>query len=378
MSQRTVVLYEGDDPDLAAVAAAVRAAIGVSDDEPEDESTAGAIALPVSDAAALEAASLADADVAVVLDEASQARARAAGVRRLVALLAPLDAPGWELDADVVLVAHEVLVPELVARGVARERVRVAGPVAPAGWAPHPEREALRARLGLGADRPWVVVRAAALDLEDLAPSLVQLSLVSPRAAWIFDVGADAEAARLLRRRVPGYGLDAHMVADGPDALDAYQAADLVLGRIGGVEALRAFATGAGLVTPSPARAHLGLAHRVETAGLAQIADAAATLSVTLDAALAPAALAAARATSLGLDAAGGAARVALALRALEERIADAPPAGLPRGIERLSDPEAAIEGAPERAPGDAKARHDDLEKKVDDELAALRRKLGL
>lgn len=382
MSDRTVVLYDGADPDLARVAAAVRAALGAGDDDGDEGGAAGAIALPVSDAAALEAASIEDAAVAVVLDPRSEARARDAGVVRVVALLPHLDgAADWEIDADVVLVAHAAWVPAVSSEhGVERDRVRVVGPVAPLGWAPHADRAALRASLGLRPDVPVVVVRAHALDLEDLAPSLVQLSLVSRDAIWLFDVGADPEAARLLRRRVPGYGLDAHMFAEGPDALPAYQAADVVLGRLAGPGALRAFAVGAGLVAREPSSAELGLAHRLEDAGIAHVADAAATLAVTLDAALAPAAIEAARARVAALDAAGGAARVAEALRALDsdERLSLAPPAGLPRGLERLSDPEAAIEGPAPAPRASTKAREEEIEKKIDEELAALREKLGL
>ncbi|MEZ4340570.1 MAG: hypothetical protein R3B82_28450 [Sandaracinaceae bacterium] len=315
-----------------------------------------------------------------MLDPAAEARARDAGVKRLVAVLPTLDAGAddWDLDAEVVLVAHRATVEAVVARGVERDRVRVVGPIAPAGWAPPADRAALRAELGLPADVPWIVVRASALDLEDLGPSLVQLSLVSRKAVWLFDVGSDPEAARLLRRRVPGHGLDAHMFADGPDALSAYQGADLVLGRLGGTEVLRAFAVGAGLVCPEPRSSQLALAHRLETEGLAHVADAAATLSVTLDTALVPAALEEAHAKVAALDVANGAARVAEAVATLDsdERLSLAPPAGLPRGLERLSDPSAAIEGAPARPA--AKAREEDLEKQVDAELAALREKLGL
>ncbi len=318
--------------------------------------------------------------MALVLDLASETLARDAGLKRVVAVLPTLDAGSadWDLDAEVVLVAHRAAVEAVVARGVERDRVRVVGPIAPAGWAPHPDRAALRAELGLPAEVPWVVVRAQALDLDDLGPTLVQLSLVSRSAVWLFDVAGDPEAARLLRRRVPGHGLDAHMFAEGPDALAAYQAADVVLARLGGTEALRALAVGAGLVCPQPRGDQLALAHRLETEGLAHVADAAATLSVTLDTALAPEALERARAAVAALDAAGGATRVAAALSTLDadERLSLAPPAGLPRGIERLSDPAAAIEGAPPKPA--AKAREADLEKQVDEELAALREKLGL
>ena len=313
----------------------------------------------------------------MVLDGRSLDRARAAGVRRVVAL-APLLDVGFEdveLDADLVLVAHRALVKEAVEAGASASRVRVVGAVAPDGWGPAEGRAALRESLGPRADVPWIVVRAHALDRDDLAPALVQLSLVSADAVWLFDVGLDADYARQLRRRAIGYGLDGYMFAEGPDALGAYQACDVVLGRLDGPEALRAFAVGASLVTPRPRHAQLRLAHVIETAGLATVADAAATLAVTIDGALDAKALEAARARSLELDAAGGAARVAEAVRErAEPEEADAPPAGLPRGLEKISEPGEQEERPEPRASEPQK----DMDDAIDEELAALREKLGL
>lgn len=377
-AERMVVLVDPDaPPDLRRIASAVRAAVRGSDEPADDAEHASAIALPVGDGDTADP-SLEDADVALVLDGPSLARARAAGVPRVVAL-APFLGMGWgdeDLDADLVLVVHRALVEPAVEAGATASRVRVVGAVAPEGWAPHGDRDALRAELGLRVDAPWVVVHAHALDRDDLAPALVQLSLVSADVVWLFDVGVDADFARQLRRRVVGYGLDAFMFAEGPIALGAYQACDVVLGGLDGPEAIRAFAVGASLVTPRPRHDQLRLAHVIETAGLATIADAAATLSVTLDAALAVPALSRARALSLEVDAASGAARVVEAVRALGgDEGGDARlPAGLPSGFERISESDDEERPDPERrTPGP-----DDLDAKVDEELAALRRKLGL
>lgn len=377
-SERTAVLVDGDaPPDLVGVARAVRAALRVPEEVEQEDAEGSGIALPVAEEDAPEP-SLDTAHVAIVLDGPSSIRARNAGVPKVVALLPWLSArwEGGDLDADLVLVPHRALIDDVVAAGAARDRVRVVGAVAPMGWAPADDRAALREKLGSRVDAPWIVVRVHVFDRDDLAPALVQLSLVSAHAVWLFDVGLDADFARVLRRRVIGYGLDALMFAEGPDALSAYQAADVVLGRLEGAEAMRAFAVGASLVTPKPRPEQLGLAHVIETAGLATIADAAATLSVTLEGALAPAALERSRANALALDAASGAARVADAVRALlaEERSVASIPAGLPRGFERISE-----HGDGERpAPRAPTPPPDDLDASVDAELAALRKKLGL
>ena len=365
MSDSITVLHEADAGTVRrGIAAALERALGANE-EPEAESP-GAIALPVP-----EAGAIGDAQIVIALDAGSLERAARARVPMRLAVFPFLRAE-WrgELDADLVLVPHEALVADVVALGARRDRVRVCGPIAPEGWSPAEAPETLRERLGLGAE-PCAVVRAHALERDDLAPSLVQLSLVRRDVRWLFDVGSDPDLAKRLRDHVPGYGLDALMFADGPDALDAYRAADAVLGRIGGAETSRALATGAALVFVPPRRDELRLAHIIEEGGLADIADSAATLAVTLDAALRDEALEAGKEASLGLDAAGGAARAIEMVRDLARgELEGARPTGLPVGLERLGDPDQTARpkeaSAPERDPS------------VDEELAALREKLGL
>ena len=375
-----VVLFERSEPEVRQIAAALERALG-SDAGPDEPTTHTPIALPADDGGPVRPPlRLRDADVAVVLDAESAERARDAGVRWIVAVC-PFLAVEWEepLVADLVLVAHEAAIEDAVERGAQRERVRVCGPIAPDGWGPSEDRDALRAELGLRADVPWVVVRAGALDRDDVAPGLVQLSLVRVDVAWLFDVGIDPDLARTLRRLAPGYGLDATMFSEGQDTLRCYQAADAVFGRLEGAEAIRAFAVGAALTTVAPSRDQLRLAHLGETAGLAAVADAAASVAAGLDAALGGAELARARAASLALDARGSAARAAGFIGELARGEVGGGPvaAGLPRGLERLSD---ADSERPARLPTRAEPpkRDDDLEKKVDEELAALRAKLGL
>ena len=363
-----LVLTESDDPDLAAVARAVQHALGALPEAGAQEADPGApIALPLG---AELPAQLRDARVVVALDPEADELAREADVATRVVLF-----PHWglrwtgPLDADLVLVAHEGLVADAGALGASRGRVRVVGPVAPSEWAPHADRAAIRQELGIVGS--CAVVRAEALDRHDLAPSLVQLSLVRGDCTWLFDVGTNPALARELRRRVPGYGLDALMFADGESALASYQAADVVLGRLEGPEVLRALAVGASVVAVAPRSSEARVAHMLETEGLAQIADAAATLAVTLDAALSPEAVARGRAAALATDPAGGAERVATRVRELlAGELSAAPPTGLPAGLERL---DAGDEGLRDGPPPS-----DDADKAVDDELAALRAKLGL
>lgn len=379
--RRTAVLVEDEESIAGAIARALRRGFG-AEEPSEDTEPAGPIAMPLGDdEAAPVPLQLERAEVAVVLDPASLEVARRASVPKVVVLW-PFLSGAWEgeLEADLVLVSHEVLVHDAVRAGVSRRRVVVVGPVAPDGWAASEDREALLEARELDGERPVVVVRADALDRDDLAPGLVQLSLVSRDAQWLFDVGRDPELARALRRHVPGYGLDARMFADGEEALACYQAADLVLGRFDGAEAARAFAVGAGLVSMPPRRAQARLAHVVETSRLAAIADAAPTLAVTLDAALAPAALETGRQVAEKLDAANGVARVVAEVRALlRGDRGGGLAAGLPQGLERLDDGDAAPrEHTEPDAPEPSAPNEDASDESIDAELDALREKLGL
>jgi hypothetical protein len=95
-------------------------------------------------------------------------------------------------------------------------------------------------------------------------------------------------------------------------------------------------------------------------------------LAVAIDAALEPRALAKAREAGARLDAGNGAQRAVDIVRKLVRGELEASAArGLPRGIERLSEAEA------ERAASRPR-RSSDVDASVDEELAALRTKLGL
>jgi hypothetical protein len=359
-----VVLFDPPgDADVRGIAAALSRELVPNEEDLTPLRGASPIALPVPD----RTPRLDAADVVVALDLASAVRAREVGARRVV-LLTPRFAveDAAQADADLVLVTHDALAVD------AARAARSCGPIAPEGWTPPRDREVLRRELNLGATGPWVVVRAAAID-KDPAAALVQLSLVRAPCLWLFDVGADAELARALRRRVPGYGLDAVMFADGPEALRCYQAADAVLGALDGPEAMRALATGAAFVALPPRADQVRVAHALESEGIADVADASATLAVTLDRALDPSALARSRSAGARLDAPGGARRAAELVRKLVRGELDARGAsGLPLGIERLSERE-----APPRSEPPPTLR-EDLDATVNAELAALRKKLGL
>lgn len=318
-----------------------------------------------------------EADAAVALDAASLERARESGVPVCAVVLPSFDI-AWPDDlgqADLVLVAHEVLRDALVRRGVALARIDIVGPVAPEGWAPATERNALRAAAGLDPATPVVIVPAAVLDEEGPHALLMQLALVSKDVVWLFDVGNDIETADALRRIAPAHGVRGYMFADGPDAVRHWQLADVVLGRARGDEVLRALAIGSPLVLLPPGRTDSVAAAALEASGAARRADSMATLAVTIDLAVTPDALAAGRAAAAKLDSPGSAMRIATKVRDAWIARHDAGqllPRGLPTGLEKLPDTPIAATPIPDRE-GRTTA---ELEARIDAELDALKKRL--
>jgi hypothetical protein len=366
----SVVVLDGrEDEHAARVTAAIAAALA-GESGPTDTPSA-----PAGGGAAVDRV-ISEADAAVVLDADSLAVAREAGVPFCVAVF-----PGFDLRfagdlaaADRVVVAHESLVDEVVRRGALRGRIDVTGPVAPEGFAPCDDVAALRQDVGLPVDRPLVLVPTAALEEWGQQALFVQLSLVSPEVGFLFDVGRDAAAAEELRELVPLHGLTAWMFADGDvrESSRFWQAVDLVLARPRGYEVARALGVGVPLVLLPPGRSAAYAADALEATGAAEEADVIATLAVAVDAALEPETLGRARAASRALEASRAAARVAACVReawAERSRATDREAArGLPHGLEALT--------GQERPESKARRDTDDIEARIDRELAELKKRL--
>ena len=329
-----------------------------------------------TDAAATPQALLHAADAAVALDSGSLARAREAGALLCVAVLPGFDG-GWAgdfADADRVFVAHDSLVASVVRRGAHRDAVSVVGPIAPVGYTPVADKNALRAELGIDVESPLVLVPADVLEDEGADAVMIQLSLVSRDVAYLFYVDGDAETAEELRRLAPAHGLTGWMFADERGAERYWQIADVVVGRARGYEVTRALAVGAPVVLLPPGRSDAGTVKAIEDAGVGRDADVLATLAVTLEASLETAALRDAREAIAALEMDQSAERLAAAVRDAWSRRSQAgaarEPRGLPHGLERLPR---------ERS----KPRHssvppasDDIEARIDRELAELKKRI--
>jgi hypothetical protein len=251
-------------------------------------------------------------------------------------------------------------------RGVPRERIAVTGVPIPLGLVPSGDRAAARTEAGLSADAAVVVVRTE-VAADDLGPLLVQLTLLEGRPWILFDVGEDVAAAERLRAEVPRLGIAAKMFAAGPDEARFHALADVIVGPADPFAVARTFAVGAAaVVLGRPAR---GALDAVVDAGAVRVVLAVGRLAADVDLLRAPERLQAARAAARGAAVPDAATRLADVLaRARTERGSFATQRrrkGLPAGLEDLSGPAAA---PPRPRP---------TEKDIDDELAALRKKIG-
>ncbi|RAL25195.1 hypothetical protein DL240_03010 [Lujinxingia litoralis] len=141
----------------------------------------------------------------------------------------PVAAPGWFTGS-----LHGFVVPDqrtadaFVAEGAVAERVHVAGPAVRPASLQAPERDNVRAELGL-AEALVVLVRAEALDHATLEKIVFQCTLMDRPARVLFHHNGDGGVAATLRRAADHYGLPASMFGHVPDLEKYVAAADLVL-----------------------------------------------------------------------------------------------------------------------------------------------------
>lgn len=162
--------------------------------------------------------------------------------------------PFWaDPAADLTLAPCEEAASELAALGVPPERVRVTGiPVHPA-FAAAPSREAARSALSLPASAPVALLTGGGKGLGGLDRTAEALLRVSPRAVLLVLCGAnDRLRASLSRRREAGARLRV-FGPQPPQAVAAMMAAaDLHVGKPGGLSVAESLASGLPLVLSSP------------------------------------------------------------------------------------------------------------------------------
>src|SRR5262249_44002110 len=166
-------------------------------------------------------------DAAVVFDPHAAlaltvARDQVQNPAPVVAVIGELEpTPAWaQTDADRFVAVDELAAVALADAGVEGDRILVVGAIGERAFAEAgaQDRAALRARFKLGGK--VALVEVAGLGAELTSQLALQLSLLDGGDAttFLFDAGADAEAAGVLRRQVPTLGLRAKLFGATADA----------------------------------------------------------------------------------------------------------------------------------------------------------------
>ena len=165
-------------------------------------------------------------------DQVPAIAALAAPVIGVVGELEPAEAWG-KTDCDRFIAVDDIAAVALADAGVEGERILVVGAIGERAFAEagtH-DRAALRSRFKLHGK--VALVEVAGLGAEHTGQLALQLSLLEGGEAitFLFDAGADADAAAVLRRQVPALGLRGKLFGATADAALLWRAADVIVAR---------------------------------------------------------------------------------------------------------------------------------------------------
>ena len=179
-------------------------------------------------------------DAAVVFDPHAAlaltvARDQSTSPAPVVAIVGELEpAAAWaQTDADRFVAIDELAAVALADAGVEGDRILVVGALGERAFAEAGalERSAARARFGLSGK--LALVEVAGMGAELTGQLALQLSLLdaNEQILFLFDAGADVDAAAVLRRQVPTLGLRAKLFGATVDAAMLWRAADVIVAR---------------------------------------------------------------------------------------------------------------------------------------------------
>lgn len=138
--------------------------------------------------------------------------------------------PEWQKSGlQSFIVPHESFREKLSSKGVAPERIIVAGPPIQARFETTVDRNAVRTQFAFQPDEKIILVRADGIDPVWLDKVVFQATLVTSKTRFIFHHNGDAGTASTLRRAAQQFGLRALMFGNVADLERYVTAADLVI-----------------------------------------------------------------------------------------------------------------------------------------------------
>jgi processive 1,2-diacylglycerol beta-glucosyltransferase len=178
----------------------------------------------------------------------------------------------WEhAGVDGYFVSSDLAARRLLADGVPRQTIHVTGIPISVEFTRRYNREALKARLDLDATRPLVLVTGGGLGAGSIE-SIARAALArSPDAQFVFVAGSNAELREQLERIIVGTGWRAlGFVSNMHEWLAA---ADVAIGKAGGLTGAEILASGLPFVVPPGLRGHEDRnAEYLERSGAARVA----------------------------------------------------------------------------------------------------------
>ena len=212
--------------------------------------------------------------------------------------------PAWAGTAvDRLSVADQVMAEAGLELGLPAETLVPCGvPVCGGFSTPSDEWEEFRRHFGLPLDRPVVLVVADGLE-DHLTGVLFQLSMIGERAALLFDVDRDDDAADLLRRRAALYEVGARMFGKVDEAGQLWAACSMVIARPHLYIEQRVVNLRLPFISLLPrGKAEAEAADQYAARGIGRRVDNVATLAADLDMMLKPGALEKARDGMVGIS----------------------------------------------------------------------------
>jgi len=161
--------------------------------------------------------------------------------------------PFWVFPSvDLYLLGHEDLVAELVAQGIEADRAVVTGiPIDPVFAAPC-DAAAERLRLGLVPDRPTVLVMGGGLGMGPLAGVVSALGRVATPMQLLVVAGSNTALQARLERLAPLLNHPCRVFGFVGDIHRLVGAADLMVGKAGGLSCAEALAAGVPILVIDP------------------------------------------------------------------------------------------------------------------------------
>ncbi|HUW63552.1 MAG TPA: glycosyltransferase [Spirochaetia bacterium] len=151
----------------------------------------------------------------------------------------------WVFDAvDLYLVADEALVPQLVRQGIAAGRVAVTGiPIDPVFAGPL-DREEERGRLGLAPDVPCVLIMGGGLGLGPLEAVVQALGQIRTAVQLLVVAGNNTVLKGRVEKLAPTLSHPCRVFGFVQEIHRLMGAADLMIGKAGGLSCAEALAMG--------------------------------------------------------------------------------------------------------------------------------------